>query len=113
MFTIRIREVIAFGSNNLNGENPSSSSSLLLVFSPSSSSLFLFVFSPSSFWLAVDDRRLSVDRSASGISVTGFDSESVLRARIVRWETDRASSLTVSDVDCFFEYHMIGVLLMR
>ena len=91
-----IWDVIAFGSNDndFNGENPSSSSLLLFVFSPSSSSLFLFVFSPSSFWLAVADRRLSVDRSASGISVTGFDSESVLRARTVRWETDRASSLT-------------------
>ena len=70
MFTIRIRDVIAFGSNdNFNGENPSSSSLLLLVFS----------VSPSSIRLAVAEvrrrsvvRRLSVGRSANGISWTGF-----------------------------------------
>ena len=79
MFTIR--DVIAFGSNDdFNGKNSISSSLLLFVFSPS-----LYRLVETKVRRLSVNRRLSVDRSANGISVTGFSVtgfgwKSVLRA---------------------------------
>ena len=84
---IRIRDIILDGG-------PDSCDWILLLERESFSLL----------WLAVVRRRLSVDRSANGISwtgfsmtgfsVTGFGLESVRRTEFAYGETARASSLT-------------------